>query len=146
MEADMNRKRLEMAQETLRKVIAEGRLFSIGLWFDIDAGSVKQDASDEKRFPSACGMVACVGGYCAIDPWHRAEGLDRSLAGMPKLGLLLGRLALAEYWDIPPYQVSHIIYPESYVGDDGDADSVTPQMAIDHIQDVLDGKITEAYL
>jgi hypothetical protein len=145
MEADMNRKRLEMAQETLRNVIKDGREFNLSLWYDEDAGEILDD-NDELKFHGACGIVACVGGYCALDPWHRAEGLDRTPSGMPKFGPWRGGDALAKYWAIPLYQVSHIIYPESYVGDDGDEDSVTPQMAIDHIQDVLDGKIMEAYL
>lgn len=112
----MNIERMEAAIKTLEQVEAKNKKFDMSNWAT-DLQEV------DGRFEPSCGTSACAFGYCALDPWHKSQGLgtesylckiDETLRFTVTYDSETDIIAAAHYFDISLSHAEYLFYPSNY--------------------------------
>jgi hypothetical protein len=100
----MNHERLKVAIDIIRS-IPDDR-FSLRLWqTNVD----QTNGHTTKDWECSCGTIACAGGWLALHPDMRSQGLYPGRSGEPRIGGFSGYDALAEFFEIG-YQEARALF------------------------------------
>ncbi len=69
----------------------------------LDRWQTRAFRMDEDRILHVCGTTHCLGGYCAIDPYFKAQGVEQANSGAPRIpgewfGMLVARPLFGVDW------------------------------------------------
>lgn len=115
-----NLRRIHQAIKVMKRVEASSRhKFDLRSWQkrgikrSLFSGAHSTYADSEKE-ATACGCVACFGGWLALSKEARAEGLTTRDDGVPFFNNELGTFGIALYLDITPTEAARLTMPDYY--------------------------------
>lgn len=139
----MNRTNVQHAINIMQRVIDNKREFKMSAWQEPRYGifGVRRWPAQDEETLHKCGTAACFAGWVAVSPEFQKDGGKVGVVGEPEIDRYQYDRAIAAWLDIPHETAAALCFiGHGYFLYKGPLEHITPQMVIEKLQMLLDGK------